>query len=656
MSEKLIPEPTLLDLQSITAGYEKVAELYPHIPPLSMWRAWEYAAYQRFQLTEPVLDLGCGDGHFFRMLWPDIVDVVGVDIDPSMLKKARESGIYKEVHNVPAHELPFEPESFGSVFANCSIEHMDHRQKVFENVRRCIKPGGRFLFSAVTDKLVEWSRFEPLVNLIDCPERTDALHRTWEAFHNLVSPLPPKEWAQSLQRAGFEVESFIPLIPQPLAGVFLIFDRLWNAGVGEERIGLILHQYLVQLPDFPQHFGSILERLIQMSPEPQIGAGIVLLAKPIGPLPQPVKITVPEMELQPASEAVQTQCWCGNAEDFEPFSPEYVKCGNCGSLVSLVPLRGEELKVQDDAQDYYGKEYWESHQEEMGYPDIRKRAQNDLSERNLYWLRTLLEYKLPPGKTLELGSAHGSFVAMLQMAGFDAAGLDLSPEVVKFAKETFQIPVYLGPLEEQDIEPGTLDVIAMMDVLEHFIDPIAALKRCLMLLKPDGIFLIQTPLYKGGEYDKLLADGDIFLDHLKSKVHEHPYIFNEQALKMLFEYVGVENIRFLPPIFSYDAYFVASKGILNHLTPSQRDRALKQRPGGRMALAMLKLYEDAESLQQAADERLNVIGQLQQAADERLDVIEELQQAADERLRIIKQLQQNIGSKPFLQKLRDLFK
>jgi SAM-dependent methyltransferase len=76
----------LLALQprKVLAGYDAVCSLYPYVPPLSHWRAWEYAAYQRYRLTGRILDLGCGDGRYFRLLWPRATDVIGVDIDPTV--------------------------------------------------------------------------------------------------------------------------------------------------------------------------------------------------------------------------------------------------------------------------------------------------------------------------------------------------------------------------------------------------------------------------------------------------------------------------------------------------------------------------------------------------------------------------------------------
>ena len=63
-------------LNDMLAGYDAVSRPYPHFPPICTWRAWEYAAYKSYALPEPILDVGCGDGRFFRPVLPQLPDVV----------------------------------------------------------------------------------------------------------------------------------------------------------------------------------------------------------------------------------------------------------------------------------------------------------------------------------------------------------------------------------------------------------------------------------------------------------------------------------------------------------------------------------------------------------------------------------------------------
>src|SRR5262245_1847310 len=188
-------------------------------------------------------------------------------------------------------------------------------------------------------------------------------------------------------------------------------------------------------------------------------------------------------------------CWCGNT-NLTAFSPEYDVCLECRSLVSKRTFDNSISHVAEEESGLYGREYWYSHQErDFGYPNIEVRAREDLPERCIHWMQTLLKYKAPPGQVLELGCAHGGFVAMLKWAGFDAVGLELSSSIAEFASRTFGVPVLVGSVEKQDIPAASLDCIALMDVLEHLPDPIGTMRYCLHLLKPDGMMMVQTPCY-----------------------------------------------------------------------------------------------------------------------------------------------------------------
>jgi len=329
-------------------------------------------------------------------------------------------------------------------------------------------------------------------------------------------------------------------------------------------------------------------------------------------------------------------CWCGNSH-LEDYSEDYYLCRNCDTLVVKEAPEADLADVRDEGE-LYSRDYYLKHlPADYGFPDLPARTRNDLPERDTYWLRTLLKYRLPPASTLELGSAHGAFVALLSWAGFDAAGLELSPWLVNYARETFAVRMYQGPLEKQTIESGSLDVIILMDVLEHLTDPLSTMQRALELLKPEGLLFIQTPCYPAGvSHAELLAGQAHFLFHFRPR--EHLHLFSQRAARELFSRLHAPHLIFEPPIFDYDMFFLVSRQPLPFIRREQRDELLQTSPAGRLVLALLDLYDRTEMFQVAAGERLLVIDELKSAADERLRVIQELQNAADERLRTIEQL------------------
>lgn len=343
----------------------------------------------------------------------------------------------------------------------------------------------------------------------------------------------------------------------------------------------------------------------------------------------------------------QKSCWCGNT-DLAEFSPEYARCASCGTLNSLVELSEDFMRVRDDEHDFYSKEYWLSHQtQDNRFPDIYLRSRLDLPERNLYWLRMLMTYRLPPAKVLELGCAHGGSVALMNWAGFDATGLELSPWVVNLAKKTFEIPMVLGPLEDVGLEPGTFDAIVLYDVLEHLPDPLATMRVAASLLTEDGILIVQTPNYEEDRgYAEMLDRQDRFLEMMVPIGHVH--LFSHRAVSQFFQQLGFGCLAFEKQLFDYDMYFIASRHQLVRNTDEQITHNLLKRPSGRMVQALIDSSNDRESLQtkyQASEQdraaRLEVILQQGQKIDE-LQAQQQLAQAEIDRSQLAIQSYQGI--------------
>ena len=102
-----------------------------------------------------VLELGCGPGN----LWlenlervPEDVEIVLSDFSEGMLGKAQEA--LKEIapcfsfEVIDAQEIPYANDSFDMVLANHMLYHVPDRPKAFAEIRRVLKPGGRFYASA----------------------------------------------------------------------------------------------------------------------------------------------------------------------------------------------------------------------------------------------------------------------------------------------------------------------------------------------------------------------------------------------------------------------------------------------------------------------------------------------------------------------------
>ena len=273
----------ILGSNEILAGYDAVSALYTYIPSMSHWRAWEYAAYSRFRISGRILDVGCGDGQYFKLIWPEADDVVGIDMDAGVAESGRQSGVYRRVHTAAAHGITEPTCAFDHVFANCSLEHMDHLDAVLAEIRRCLKPGGTLLCSVVTDRFLEWTPLPRIIELAGYPEAAATLRKQWTDFHHLANPLPVAGWVQRLEQAGLLTETHIPILPKLNSSAFLLMDGIWHVRQeGGGSLGDNIHSLLSNNPNFPAAFRKMLEGLLAMETDWQDCSGAVFLARKPG--------------------------------------------------------------------------------------------------------------------------------------------------------------------------------------------------------------------------------------------------------------------------------------------------------------------------------------------------------------------------------------
>ncbi len=153
-------------------------------------------ALASLQPGEVVLDLGSGAG-FDCFLAANKVGptgkVIGVDMTPEMLKKARENAKKNSYTNVEfrrgeIENLPIAESSVDVVISNCVINLSPDKKKVFEEAFRVLKPGGRL---AVSD----------IVLLKELPEK---IKNSVEAYVGCISGAIHKNYyLQLIKNAGF---------------------------------------------------------------------------------------------------------------------------------------------------------------------------------------------------------------------------------------------------------------------------------------------------------------------------------------------------------------------------------------------------------------------------------------------------------------------
>jgi SAM-dependent methyltransferase/uncharacterized protein YbaR (Trm112 family) len=104
----------------------------------------------------PVLDLACGTGLFARRLARDasLPPVVALDVSKPMIEEgvaqAREAGVMVDFLRAEAPELPFQDQSFGAVLQTGALHLIADASRLFLEVGRVLRPGGRYVASTYT--------------------------------------------------------------------------------------------------------------------------------------------------------------------------------------------------------------------------------------------------------------------------------------------------------------------------------------------------------------------------------------------------------------------------------------------------------------------------------------------------------------------------
>lgn len=96
------------------------------------------------------------------------------------------------------------------------------------------------------------------------------------------------------------------------------------------------------------------------------------------------------------------------------------------------------------------------------------------------------------GRLLDVGSGNGEFLWMMRELGWEVEGIEPDGRAAEGAVKS-GLPVRHGGIEDISLTPDSYDAITLGHVIEHLLDPRAALKRCVSALRAGGILVSFSP-------------------------------------------------------------------------------------------------------------------------------------------------------------------
>ncbi len=161
----------------------------------------------RVPLASPVLDIGCGDGHFASIAYEGLPIDVGVDVMARDLPEAAgRHNVYRGVMFASGTALPFADGSFNTVISNCVIEHIPDNHAVLAEISRVLRPGGVFATTLPSEHYPDYLLGATVLRRVGL----EGLGRRYGDFFNRISyhyhVYPPEEWRRRLAAVGLQIE------------------------------------------------------------------------------------------------------------------------------------------------------------------------------------------------------------------------------------------------------------------------------------------------------------------------------------------------------------------------------------------------------------------------------------------------------------------
>ncbi len=185
--------------------YDEIAEAYT--ANLGYPHTEEYLAYLDRKLDEVIGDrplgtmaeLCCGRGEAIQLLATRYDAAIGVDISRNMLDIGRTEVPDRKVAFVQgdATRTPLAAESFDTVIMLGGIHHINDRPALFTEVKRLLKPGGRFLWREPVDDFWLWRGIRKLIYRVSpfLDHETERPLRHDDTISDLqASGLTPEAW------------------------------------------------------------------------------------------------------------------------------------------------------------------------------------------------------------------------------------------------------------------------------------------------------------------------------------------------------------------------------------------------------------------------------------------------------------------------------
>lgn len=186
--------------------HDDVLERYlAHAPiPLAFERVLEARIHARHAYERPILDIGCGEGLFAKMVFAEKLEL-GIDPNATELERARALGAYDALVQCEGSAVPRPDGFFRTILSNSVLEHIPDIEPVFREAHRLLAPGGSFYVTVPSELFDRYTVVNQLLTAIGLNALAERYRKFFNKFWRHHHAYTAEGWQELARRCGFTV-------------------------------------------------------------------------------------------------------------------------------------------------------------------------------------------------------------------------------------------------------------------------------------------------------------------------------------------------------------------------------------------------------------------------------------------------------------------
>jgi SAM-dependent methyltransferase len=221
-----------------------------------------------------------------------------------------------------------------------------------------------------------------------------------------------------------------------------------------------------------------------------------------------------------------------------------VRCRTCRTLFTTLLPSGESLH------DYYSQYY---SGENLTVPLFVSRRLDEIVSGFARFRKT--------NRFLDVGCGAATLLEAARRAGWNAEGTEVS-EVAANNARRLGFHVFCGGLAQANFASDRYDVVSVVEVLEHLLEPWSLLREVFRVLRPGGLLWLTTPNGYGISATLLGPSWSVI------SPPEHIQLFSVLGLRTLLRNAGFDHIRIAA--HGVNPFEIASHFRHSEMTPNDR--------------------------------------------------------------------------------------